>query len=112
MLHVVTFIPYCCLLLCVIQEIVLSEWTVEINQYNVTMPLRMASQWVMTLLEMPIVISQWVMLLLRTSILDLTKINNVVIYGSQGITMHNAIDMNIFYYVFSALCLIMLFYYG
>ncbi len=39
------------------------------------------------------------------------QINNIVIVivcTYHGITMHNDIAMNLFYYVFSALCLIMI----
>ncbi len=34
--------------------------------------------------------------------------NDVAMYTCHGITMHNDITMNLFYYVFSALCLIMI----
>ncbi len=43
---------------------------------------------------------------------DVTMSNEVAIGTYHGITMHNDIAMNIFYYVLSALCLIVLFYYG
>ncbi len=43
---------------------------------------------------------------------DVTKSNDVVMCTYHGITKHNDVAMNIFYYVFYALCLIVLFYYG
>ncbi len=43
---------------------------------------------------------------------DVTMSNDVAMYTYHGITLHNDIAMNIFYYLFSALCLIVLFYYG
>ncbi len=43
---------------------------------------------------------------------DITMINDVAICTHHGITMHNKVAMNIFYYVFSVLCLIVLLYYG
>ncbi len=70
-------------------------------------PLIMTSQWVMTLLRMPIVKSQWVMTLLGTSLVMSQWINDVAMC-TYGITMHNDIAMNLFYYVFSALCLFMI----
>ncbi len=42
---------------------------------------------------------------------DITMSNDVTTYTYHGITMHNDDTMNIFYYVFFALCLIVLFYY-
>ncbi len=42
---------------------------------------------------------------------DITMINDNAMCTYDGITMHNDIAMNIFYYVFSALCLIVLFVY-
>ncbi len=38
-------------------------------------------------------------------------IDDIAMYTYHGITMHNDVAMNILYYVFSALCLIVLFYY-
>ncbi len=43
---------------------------------------------------------------------DVTMSNDIATCTYHGITLHNNISMNIFYYVFSALCLIVLFYYG
>ncbi len=43
---------------------------------------------------------------------DVTMSNDVAMCTCNGITVHNDIAMNIFYYVFSAICLIVLFYYG
>ncbi len=42
---------------------------------------------------------------------DVTMSNDITVCTYHGITMH-AIAMNLFYYVFSALYLIVLFYYG
>ncbi len=41
---------------------------------------------------------------------DITMSNDIAMCTYHGITMHNDIAMNMFYYVFSALCLIVLFY--
>ncbi len=41
---------------------------------------------------------------------DVTMSNDVATCTYHGITMYNDVDMNLFYYVFSALCLIVLFY--
>ncbi len=62
-------------------------------------PLIMTSQWVMRSLEMCIVKSQWVMTLLGTSIVIPQWV--MTLLCEQCIT-------NLFYYVFSALCLIMI----
>ncbi len=43
---------------------------------------------------------------------DVTMSNDIAICTYHGITMHNDNTMNCFYYIFSALCLIVLFYYG
>ncbi len=43
---------------------------------------------------------------------DITMSNNIAMCTYHGITMHNDVTINIFYYVFSVLCLIVLFYYG
>ncbi len=48
-------------------------------------PLIMTSQWVMTLIGMPIVKSQWIMMLLGTS----TMSNGIAMCTYHGITMHN-----------------------
>ncbi len=42
---------------------------------------------------------------------DVTISDNVAMCTYQGITIYNVIVMNLFYYVFSALCLIVLFCY-
>ncbi len=39
---------------------------------------------------------------------DITMSNDVAMCTHHGITMHNDITMNLFYYVFSALCLIVI----
>ncbi len=43
---------------------------------------------------------------------DVTMSNDFAVCIYHCITMHIDIAMNLFYYVFSALCLIVLFYYG
>ncbi len=52
------------------------------------------------------------MMLLGKFHCDVTMNNTVAMCTYHGITMHNDIAMNLFYYVFSALCLIVLFYMG
>ncbi len=42
---------------------------------------------------------------------DVTMSNDIAMC-TYGITMHSDVAMNLFYYVFSAICLIVLFYYG
>ncbi len=71
-------------------------------------PLIMTSQWIMTLIGMCIVKSQWVMTLLWTSIVTSQWVNYIAMCTYHGITMHNDFAMNLFYYVFSVLCLIMI----
>ncbi len=39
---------------------------------------------------------------------DMTMSNDVAMFTYHGITMHNEVTMNLFYYVFSALCQIMM----
>ncbi len=39
---------------------------------------------------------------------DVTMGNDIAMCTYHGITMHNDVAMNLFYYVFSALCLIMI----
>ncbi len=39
---------------------------------------------------------------------DVTMSNDVAMCTYHGITMHNDVAMNLFYYVFSALCLIIM----
>ncbi len=68
-------------------------------------PFIMTSQWVMMLWGTCIVKSQWVMTLLGTSIV---KQQWVDMCTYHGITMHNDIAMNLFYYVLSVVCLIMI----
>ncbi len=43
---------------------------------------------------------------------DVTMSNDSTMCTYHGITMHNNIAMNLFYYVLSAIYLILLFYYG
>ncbi len=74
-------------------------------------PLIMTSQWVMTLLGMPIVISQWVMMLLGTSIVMsqwVIALLCVYIMTSQCIMMMLLTSIM----MYSLLCLTVLFYYG
>ncbi len=91
-----------------------SKWRsmrpVEINQYKITMIPLMTSQWAMTLLGMPTVKSQWVIMLLGTTNCDVTMRNGISMCTYHDIIMHNDVTMKLFYYVFSALCLIVLFY--
>ncbi len=69
-----------------IYRYVFSEWRsirpVDINQYNITM----ATHY------------------------DITMGNDIAMCIYHGITMHNVVAMNLFYYVFSTQCLIVLFY--
>ncbi len=67
----------------------------------------MTSQWAMMLLGMHIIKSQWVMTLLGTAIV-ISQWVMMLLYIYHGITMHNDIAINLFYYVFSALWLIMI----
>ncbi len=48
----------------------------------------------------------------RDVLCDATMSNDIAMCTYHGITMHNDVAMDIFYYVFSALCLIVLFYYA
>ncbi len=64
-------------------------------------PLIMTSQWVMTLLGMGNDIA-------RDIHCDATMSNGFAMCTYHGITMQNDIAMNLFYYVFSALCLILI----
>ncbi len=43
---------------------------------------------------------------------DYTTSNDIAMCTYHGITMHNDVAMNLFYYVSSVLCLLVLFYYG
>ncbi len=82
----------------VIYRYVISEWRsirpVEINQYAITM----ATHYDITI---------------GNDVgSDVTMSNDIAMCTYHGCTMHNDVAMNILYYVFSALCLIVLFYYG
>ncbi len=74
----------------------ISEWRsirpVEINQYDITIAIEitMCNDFA------------------RDIHCDITMSNDVAMCKYHGITMHNDIYMNLFYYVFSALCLIMI----
>ncbi len=67
---------------------------VDINQYNITM----ATYYDITMgNDIPMDIH-----------CDVTMSNDIAMCTYHGITMHNDVAMNIFYYVFSAICLIMI----
>ncbi len=86
----------------------------EINQYDVTMPTHYDITMGNGIARDAIVKTQWVMVNIVSNIhCDVTISNNIMMCRSTycGITMHNDVAMNIFYLVFSAVCLIMLFYY-
>ncbi len=57
-------------------------------------PLIMTSQWVITLLGMPIVKSKWVMMLLGISTVMSLWNNYILMCTRQGITMHNKFSLN------------------
>ncbi len=71
-------------LFCVIYRYVISEWRsirpMEINQYDITMAMHY----------------------------DITMSNDITMCTYHGITMHNDVVMNLVYFVFSVLCLIMI----
>ncbi len=97
------FIPYYGLFSCDIQVYVyvISEWRsirpVEINQYGITND------------------THYDITMGNDVAMDnhcyVTMSNDIAIGTYHGVTMHNDIAVNIFRYVFSALCLIVLFYY-
>ncbi len=80
---------------------VFSEWRstrpVEINQYGITMD----THYDITMGNDAA----------REAHYEIIMSNDVATYTYHGITMHNNVVMNLFYYLFSALCLIVLFYY-
>ncbi len=110
-IYVCTYV-YMCLcvyvyVLCIIYSILwpifmwyTGMWSTNGDQSGQRRLISMTSQWVMLLVEISNVMSQWVMTL------------PCLLSTYHGITMHNDVAMNIFYNVFSALCLIVLFYYG
>ncbi len=85
-----------------IYRYVFSEWRsirpVEINQYDITM----ATHYDITMGDG----------ITRDIHCDVTMSNDIAMCTYQGITMHNGVAMNLFYYVFLALSIIVLFYYG
>ncbi len=99
-----------------IYRYVFSDWKsirpVEINQYDITMAthydITMGND-VATDAHCEITKGNDVA---RDIHCDITMSNDVAICTYHGITMHNDIAMNLFYYVFFALCLIVIFYYG
>ncbi len=94
---------------------VFSEWRsikpVEINEYDITM----ATYYSITMGNdiakdalCEITVENDVV---KDIYCDITMGNDVAICTYHDITMHNYIAVNLFYYLFSALCLIVLFYY-
>ncbi len=96
-------------------------WSLNWDQSGQWSSLSMTSQWPL------IMTSQWVKWCYTRDVhfeitmdndvardirCDVTMSNDIAMVIYQCITMHNDIAINIFYYVFSALCLIVLFYYG
>ncbi len=96
------FIPYYGLFFYVIYRYVFSKWRlirpVEINQYDITM----ATHYDITMGND----------VARDIHCDVTVRNDIAMCTYHCITMHNDIAMNLLYYIFSSLCLNVLFYYG
>ncbi len=95
---------------------VFSEWRTirpeEVNQYDITK----AAQYDITMsndiakdAHCEIIIGNDVDMDIHC---DVTMCIAIAMCTYRGITMHNGIARNLFYYVFSAICLIVLFYYG
>ncbi len=95
-----------------INKYVISKWRlikpVEINQYDITM----ATHYDITMgndvtryVHCEITMSNDVA---RDIHCDITMSNNFAMSTYHGITMHNDVAMSLFYYIFSALCLIMI----
>ncbi len=85
---------------------------VEINQYDITM----ATHYDITMgndiardAHCEITMGNYVA---RDIHYEVTMSNDIAMCTYHGITMHNDTAMNLFYCAFSALCLIVLFYYG
>ncbi len=101
---------------CAIYRYVISEWRsirpVEINQYDITMAtdddITMGND-IARDAHCEIKMGNDVA---KDVHCDINMSNDFAMCTYHGITMHNDVDMNIFYYVFSALCLIVLFCYG
>ncbi len=96
----------------VICRYVISEWRsirpVKINQYDITM----ATHYDITMGN-NIAIDVHCEITMGNDIArgihcDITMSNDVAMCTHHGITMHNDVTMNLFYYVFSALCLIVI----
>ncbi len=113
---ILIIIPYCMAYCYVIYRYVISEWRsirpVEINQYEITM----ATHYNITMgndiardVHCEITMSNDVA---RDIHCDFIISNDIAMCIYHDITMHNDVAMNIFYCVISALCLIVLFYYG
>ncbi len=96
----------------VIYRYVISKWRsirpVETNQYDITM----ATHYYITMgnaiardAHCEIIMGNDIA---RDIHCDITMSNDVAMCTYHGITMHNDVDMNIFYYIFSALCVIMI----
>ncbi len=87
-----------------IHRYVISKWRsirpLEIHQWEGT--LIVTSQWPF------IMTSQWVNAVARDIHCDITMSSDIAMCTYHGITMHNDVAMNLFYYIFSALYLIMI----
>ncbi len=95
----------------VIYRYVISEWRsirpVEINQYDITI----AIHYDITMgndVARDVHCETMDNDVARYIHCDVTMSNDIAMCIYNGITMHNDIAMNIFYYVFSALCLIVI----
>ncbi len=99
-----------------IYRFVISEWRsikpVKINQYDITM----STNYGITMgndlasgVQCEITMDNDIARDIHCDVTMITMGNDVAMYGTyHGITMHNDVDMSLFYYVFSALCLIMI----
>ncbi len=85
---------------------VISEWRltrpVEINQYDITM----ATHYDITMGIHSNVVTHCNVIMSGNS--DVILIDDVAMCTYHHITKHNDVDVNLFYYVFSALCLIII----
>ncbi len=89
-----------------------SEWRsitpVEINQYDITM----TTDYDITISndlarDAHCEITIMIIGVARDIYYDVTMSNDIVMYTYHCITMHNDVAMNLFYYVFSALCILL-----
>ncbi len=108
-------IPYCGLFY-LIYRYVFSEWRsirpVKINQYDITLDTHYD---IIMGNDIPIDVHCEITMsndVAREIHCDVTMSNDFAMCTYHDITMHNDVTMNLFYYVFSDLCLIMLFSYG